>query len=213
MVKNGEANLVAQAHSTLARWQNHFSQLLNVHWVNNVRQTEIQAAELLGPDSCAFRGWDGYWKAKRHKSPGTDPIPAEPIKVGGTTIHLEIHKLTNSVWHKEKLPEQWKEFIIVPIYKKGDTRDCSNFRGKSLSSTTYKILSNILLSRLTPYAENIFGDHQYEYRHNNNYWSYSLYSSNTWEKMEIADVADAVPLFRLLANLRIQLGGSSCIRF
>ena len=88
------------------------------------------------------------------------------IKVGGRTIHFEIHKLTNSVWYKEKLPEQWKEFITVPIYKKGDKRDGSYYKGKSLLSTTYKILSNILLSRLTPYAEKIIGDRQCEYRHN-----------------------------------------------
>ena len=49
--------------------------------------------------------------------------------------------------------------IIVPIYKKGDKRDCSTFRGISLLSTVYKILSNILLSGLTPYAEEITGDH------------------------------------------------------
>jgi hypothetical protein len=60
MVKDGEANLVAQSHRILARWQNHFSQLLNVHWVNNVRQTEIEAAEPLRPDFCAFRGLNGY---------------------------------------------------------------------------------------------------------------------------------------------------------
>ena len=50
--------------------------------------------------------------------------------------------------------------IIVPIYKKGDKRDCSNYRGKSLLPTTYKLLSNILLSRLTPYAAEIIADHQ-----------------------------------------------------
>ena len=50
------------------------------------------------------------------------------------------------------MPEEWKESIIVPIYKKGDTTDCSNYRGISLLPTTYKILSNILLSRLIPYA-------------------------------------------------------------
>jgi hypothetical protein len=48
----------------------------------------------------------------------------------------------------------------VPIYKKGDKTDCSNYRGISLFSTTYKILLSILLSRLTPYAEEIIGDHQ-----------------------------------------------------
>ena len=53
--------------------------------------------------------------------------------------------------------------IIVHIYKKG-LSVCSNYRGISLLSTTYKILSNILLSRLTPYAEDIIGDHQCGFR-------------------------------------------------
>ena len=78
--------------------------------------------------------------------------PAELIKAGGRTIRYEVHKLIISVRNKEELPEEWKESIIVPIYKKGDRTDCSNYRGISLLPTTYKILSNILLSRLTPYA-------------------------------------------------------------
>ena len=53
---------------------------------------------------------------------------------------LEIHKLITSIWKKEKLPEEWKESIIVPIHKKGDKTD---YRGISLLPTTYKILSNI----------------------------------------------------------------------
>jgi len=48
----------------------------------------------------------------------------------------------------------------VPIYKKADKTDCSNYRGLSLLSATYKILSNILLSRLTPNAKEINGDCQ-----------------------------------------------------
>jgi hypothetical protein len=56
--------------------------------------------------------------------------------------------------------------IIVPIYKKGDKTDCSNYRGISLLSTTYKILYNILLVRLTPYAKEIIGEHQCVFRRN-----------------------------------------------
>ena len=82
------------------------------------------------------------------------------IKAGGRTIHCEIHKLIISIWNKEKLPEEWKESIIVPVYKKGDKTDCGNCRGTSLLPNTYKILSNFLLSRLTPQAEEIIGDHQ-----------------------------------------------------
>jgi len=58
------------------------------------------------------------------------------------------------------LPEEWKESIIIPVYKTGDKPDCSNYGGISLLPATYKILSNTLLSRLTPYAEEIIGDHQ-----------------------------------------------------
>ena len=97
-------------------------------------------------------------KLKSHKSPGVDQIPAELIKTGGRTICCEIHKLIISIWNKEELPEEWKESITVPIYKKGNKTVCSNCRGISLLQTTYKILSNILLSRLTPYAEKIIGD-------------------------------------------------------
>ena len=99
-------------------------------------------------------------KLKRHKSLGSDQIQAELIKAGSRTIRSEIHKLTNSIWNKEELPEEWKESIIVPVYKKGDKTDCNIYRGISLLPTTYKILSNILLSRLIPYAEKITGDHQ-----------------------------------------------------
>jgi len=63
------------------------------------------------------------------------------------------------------LPDEWKESIIVPIYKKGDKTDCSNYRGISLFPTTYKILSNIPLSRLTPHTEKFVEDHQCGFRH------------------------------------------------
>jgi hypothetical protein len=77
-----------------------------------------------------------------------------------------IHKLITSVWNKEELPDQWKKSIIVPIHKKGDKTDCNNYRGISLLSTSYKILSNILFSRLGPYTDKIIGDHQCRFRRN-----------------------------------------------
>ena len=77
-----------------------------------------------------------------------------------------IFSCAEVIWNKEELPEEWKESIIVPIHKKGDKTDCNNYRGISLLSTTYKILSNILLSRLIPFAEEIMGDHHCGFRRN-----------------------------------------------
>ena len=93
-------------------------------------------------------------------------MPAELIKAGGRTICCEIHKLIISIWNKEELPDEWKGSVIVPIYKKGDKTDCNNYRGISLLPTTYKVLSNILLSRLIPYTEEVIGDHQRGFRRN-----------------------------------------------
>jgi hypothetical protein len=53
------------------------------------------------------------------------------------------------------LPEEWKESFIVPICQKGDKTDCSKYRGISVLSAVFKILSNNQLSRFTPYAEEI----------------------------------------------------------
>jgi len=84
-------------------------------------------------------------KIKIRTSPGIDQIPAELFKAGSRAIRSEIHKLINSIRNKEELPEEWNKLFIVPIYKKGDKTDCSNYRGISLLSTMYKIVSNILL--------------------------------------------------------------------
>ena len=72
------------------------------------------------PEPSAFEIELAIEKIKSHKPPGNDQIPAELRKAGGGTIHYEIHKIITSIWNKEELPEEWKESIIVPIYKKDD---------------------------------------------------------------------------------------------
>jgi len=79
------------------------------------------------------------------------------IKAGSSTIRCVIHKIIIAIWNKEELPGEWKESIIVPMHKKGDKTHCNNYRGISLLSTTYKILSNILLTRLIHMQRKLFG--------------------------------------------------------
>jgi hypothetical protein len=45
------------------------------------------------------------------------------------SIITQIHKLITSVWNTKKMPDQWKESIVVPVHKKGNETDCSNCRG------------------------------------------------------------------------------------
>ena len=126
---------------------------------------EIHTAEPLVPELSVFDVELAIEKLKSHKSPGIDHIPTELIKAGGGKIRYEIHKLI-SIWNKEELPEEWKDWVIVPIHKKSGKTDCSNYRGINFLPTTYRILFNILLSRFTPLAEEISGDHQCGFRRN-----------------------------------------------
>jgi hypothetical protein len=106
--------------------------------VNDVSQTEIHTAEPLVPEPSSYEVEIAIEKLKMYKSPGTDQIPAELIQTGGNTLRSEIHKFINCIWNKEELPEQRKESIIAPVYKKDDRTDCSNYRGISLLSTYTK---------------------------------------------------------------------------
>jgi hypothetical protein len=69
-VKDKRGDLVADFHSIVARWRNHFSQLLNVHGFNDVRQTEIHTAEPLVPETSTSKVELAIDNLKSHKSPG-----------------------------------------------------------------------------------------------------------------------------------------------
>jgi hypothetical protein len=86
----------------------------------------------LVPDPSLFEVEIAIAKLKRFKSPGSDQIPAELIQAGGEILRSKIHKLINSVWNNEELPDQWKESIIVPVHKKGYKTQSSYYRGISL---------------------------------------------------------------------------------
>jgi hypothetical protein len=67
-------DLVTDSNSILGRWRNHCSQLLNVLGVNDVRQIEIQRAELLVPEPRVFELEMAIEKLKSYRSPGTGHI-------------------------------------------------------------------------------------------------------------------------------------------
>ena len=70
LIKDGTGDLVTGSYSILARWREYFSQLLNVHGVHDVRQTETHTAEPLVPEASAFEVDLATEKLKIHKSPG-----------------------------------------------------------------------------------------------------------------------------------------------
>jgi len=79
IVKDENGDLFTDSHSSLVRWRNYFSQLMNVHGVSDVRQAEIHTAEPLVPEPRAFEIEIVIEKIKSYRSPGIDQIPADLI--------------------------------------------------------------------------------------------------------------------------------------
>ena len=106
IVKDEKGDFVAESYSILARWRNHFSQMVNIHGVNDVRQAEKHTEQPLVPEPSIFEIELAIQKLKSNKSPGIDQISAILMKAGGRTLRYEIHKLIISIWNKEELPEE-----------------------------------------------------------------------------------------------------------
>ena len=75
---------------------------LNVQWVNHT-------AEPLVPEPNAFEVEMAIEKLIKHKSPGTDQVPAELFKSGDGAIGCDVHKLITSILNKVELPEVLKD--------------------------------------------------------------------------------------------------------
>jgi hypothetical protein len=105
LVKDVNGDLLANSQNTLNRWKSYVSQFLNVHNVSDVRQIEIHTSEPLVPGPSLLDIETAIPKLKKYKSLAGVHILAELIKAGGETLVSVIHKLNNSIWNKEELPD------------------------------------------------------------------------------------------------------------
>ena len=93
---------------------------------------------------------------KNKKATGTDGVPGEVLKYGGVELLKWLHRLLGKVWDSERVPQDWKDAIVVSIYKnKGPRNDCNSYRGISLLSVVGKVLGRILVNRISDYVTNI----------------------------------------------------------
>lgn len=90
---------------------------------------------------------------KNGKTPGNDQITVEMIKNIGEKGSKLLLKIFNKIWKEENIPKEWEIGLILPIHKKGDAMECSNYRGITLLSTLMKILEKILEGRLREEVE------------------------------------------------------------
>ena len=100
------------------------------------------------------------------KAAGPDGISAEAIKADIEASTSVLYCLFSKIWEKEAVPAQWREGIMIKLPKKGDLRDCNNYRGIMLLSVPGKVLNRIILERIREAVDLKLRDQQAGFRRN-----------------------------------------------
>ena len=115
----------------LQRWVDHFNELLN-------RPSPTETPSILEAPSelevnCEKPSKEEIVKAiknlKSGKAAGPDNIPPEALKVDPHTTAGLLFELFGKIWQEEEMPAGYNESHIIKLPKKGDTRECKNYRG------------------------------------------------------------------------------------
>lgn len=172
-VKDKEGELLGNPQEVKERWKEYFELELNIserlRGEESVEEEgelggETQEEEIRGPEKEEIR--EIIHKMKNNKSPGENGITAENLKYGGEIVIDKVHELIKIIWNTEKMPQQWAKALIVPVPKKGDRTECSNYRGIAISDITYKVLAIVIKRRLEGYIEAELGEYQAGFRKN-----------------------------------------------
>lgn len=88
-----------------------------------------------------------------NKTPGNDGLNMELFKYAPLEIKHRLLHIINLCWTTFQIPDEWKEAVVTPIFKKGDRWNCNNYRGISILNAAYKVYAKIICRRLNTISE------------------------------------------------------------
>ncbi|KAK3553628.1 hypothetical protein QTP70_006272 [Hemibagrus guttatus] len=141
VIKDRDGRVLTSEESVQRRWKEHFEELMNEE---NEREKRVEGVNSVEQKVDKIRKDEVRKALKRMKSGkavGPDDIPVEVWKCLGEAAVEFLASLFNRVLESEKMPEEWRRSVLVPIFKnKGDVQSCSNYRGIKLMSHTMKVV-------------------------------------------------------------------------
>ena len=75
-----------------------------------------------------------------------------------------LHSICQQIWKAQQWPQNWKRSVFILIPKKGNAKECSNYRTVALSSPASKVMLKILQARLQQYVNGELPDVQARFR-------------------------------------------------
>ena len=166
-VKDADGNILNEGNQIMSRWKQYFEELLHTEELEEIpSENEFQTqAEDSNTDEIHVDEVIAAVKSlKKGKTPGHDRITGDMLKNMGTKGIEMLTTILNQAWKEAKIPADWKVGIIVPIFKKGDKRECRNYRGITLLSTPSKVYEQILQKKLVRQSDEVMEQSQSGFR-------------------------------------------------
>ena len=99
-----------------------------------------------------------------NKASGGNGIPAELFQILKDDAVKVLHSICQQIWTTQQWPQDWKRSVFIPIPKKGNVKECSNYCTIALVSHVGKVMLKILQPRLQQYRSHEFPDVQAGFR-------------------------------------------------
>ena len=99
-----------------------------------------------------------------NKASGDDGIPVELFQILKDDAVKVLHSICQQIWKTQQWPQDWKRSVFIPIPKKGNAKECSNYCTVALISHASKVMLKILQARLQQYVNHEFSDVQAAFR-------------------------------------------------
>ena len=87
-----------------------------------------------------------------NKASGGDGIPVELFQILKDDAVNVLHSICQQIWKAQQWPQDWKRSVFIPIPKKGNAKECSNYHTTALISHPSKVMLKILQARLPQYV-------------------------------------------------------------
>ena len=112
----------------------------------------IGVISYLEPDILECEVKWGLGSITTNKASGGDGIPVELFQILKDDAVKMLHSICQQIWKTQHWPQDWKRSVFIPIPKKGNVNECSNYHTITLISHTSKVMLKILQSRLQHYV-------------------------------------------------------------
>ena len=155
-IKDRNARDLTEAEDNTKRWQEYTEELYKKDLHDSDNHDGVITH--LEPDILECKVSWALGSITTNKVSGGEGIPVELFQILKDDTVKVLHSICQQIWETQQWPQDWKRSVFIPIPKKGNAKECSNYRTIVLISQASKVMLKILQTRLQQYMNHELPD-------------------------------------------------------